>query len=451
MPAAVAPEGTAARLKANYWKESSADKALRMRINGENSAQMAWAETETAGGRDFSVDMKWDPDPALATADTYVMSTAAAYLIPKVLLLLLLAFFFMLPICFVCRLHGSVLPRPIKTVRRSGATYVFFSMVEMPFLGIAMAFACFSLLLDYSFFLLAGVPYWLARGAPSRAASMAVLKPFRGGPAVWAYPLDLLAVLVGQTLRVGLVEVAFCLAAMLVGLPTVKYHICTNPWVFELSERFVQQISTSMQDLGTPDELADTARQIISRCKQSRALQEHLDLWRFVPHYPYPPSHRRWAIGSQLFDSKLFLLTHVTHAIAEAHGSREHLLVSTSAACPVYRVMLWYNNPYHIFTGFVEASISNGAPSQLDKPKSGEHPMWLVTSRSPLLWDRKARVGVGAVDRFFDKWLPTYVHGCRMLVRGREIADAMRTEVISKDGISRPEHAFFDPFAAKAD
>ena len=25
---------------------------------------------------------------------------------------------------------------------------------------------------------------------------------------------------------------------------------------------------------------------------------------------------------------------------------------------PVYRVMLWYNNPYHFFTGFVEASIS---------------------------------------------------------------------------------------------
>jgi hypothetical protein len=140
-------------------------------------------------------------------------------------------------------------------------------------------------------------------------------------------------------------------------------------------------------------------------------------------------------------------LTHVTHGIAEVHGTREQLLVSTSAGRPVYRVMLWYNNPYHLFTGFVEASVSTGAPSQLDKPDSGEHPMWLTTSRSPLLSKRDALAGVGLVDAFFDKWLPTFVHGCRTLIRGREIADAMRTEVVSKDGISRPAQPFRDPFA----
>ena len=73
---------------------------------------------------------------------------------------------------------------------------------------------------------------------------------------------------------------------------------------------------------------------------------------------------------------KMTLLVHTTHAHVEARGIKEFSLVSASASIPLYRVMLWYNNPYHFLTGFVEASASNGLPSQPDKPDSGEHPMW---------------------------------------------------------------------------
>jgi hypothetical protein len=100
--------------------------------------------------------------------------------------------------------------------------------------------------------------------------------------------------------------------------------------------------------------------------------------------------------------------------------------------------MLWYDNPYHFFTGFVEASISTGLPSQPKKKHGGEHPMWIVTSHSPLLSERSSKTGVGMIDQFFDHWLPTFVDTVRTLIRGPEIAKQMHQEVISKDGISVP-------------
>mmetsp|Transcript_8743 Transcript_8743/g.24303 ORF Transcript_8743/g.24303 Transcript_8743/m.24303 type:complete len:157 (+) Transcript_8743:1-471(+) len=137
----------------------------------------------------------------------------------------------------------------------------------------------------------------------------------------------------------------------------------------------------------------------------------------------------------------LTLLVHVTHAMAEVEGVKEQLLVSNSSPMPVYRVMLWYNNPYHPYTGWVEASSSNGGASQPDKPLSGEHPMWLVTSSSPLQSQREGGIGLvgpGFIDRFFDWWLPVFMHGMRTINFGKSYADAHRESVISKDGVSRP-------------
>ena len=102
--------------------------------------------------------------------------------------------------------------------------------------------------------------------------------------------------------------------------------------------------------------------------------------------------------------------------------------------------MLWHNNPYHFLTGFVEASISNGAPSQLDKRHGREHPMWLVAAHNPNNSERKGvfALGPGGVDAFFDRWLPVIVDETRSLVRGPEVARQMHQRVVSKEGISRP-------------
>lgn len=188
------------------------------------------------------------------------------------------------------------------------------------------------------------------------------------------------------------------------------------------------------------------------------------DYWNFVPHYPYPPPHRRWAIGLQAGGScntpaKFTLLVHATHAISDAGGSEgvkstEQFVLSNSVHSPCYRVMLWYSNPFHFFTGFVEASISNGGDSQPDKFLGGEHPMWLITGKSPFLSGRDSMTGVGMIDSFFDNWLPIFVHECRrlthldnqMIVHNKSLeealpialkeADALYQEVKDQDGLS---------------
>ena len=83
----------------------------------------------------------------------------------------------------------------------------------------------------------------------------------------------------------------------------------------------------------------------------------------------------------------------LAHAVAEAQGVTDQFVLSNCTERPVWRVMLWYSNPYHFFTGWVEASITHGRPSQVDKVHGGEHPMWLVTSPSPLLSKRDAPTG----------------------------------------------------------
>eukprot|EP00438_Fugacium_kawagutii_P036196 Skav232983 [mRNA] locus=scaffold1735:520657:524228:+ [translate_table: standard] len=170
-----------------------------------------------------------------------------------------------------------------------------------------------------------------------------------------------------------------------------------------------------------------------------------VDLWGFLPHYPYPPAGRRYALGIQA--SKALMIVHATHANCCAGDSTEQYLASNSAQLPIWRVTLWYNNPYHFCTGWVEASSSTGAPSQLDKKDGGEHPMWLVSGRSYSSASRDAFTGTGIVDSIFDYWLPVMVHEVRYShyrMAGKshqealQIANDMYQEVHSKDGISRP-------------
>ena len=64
--------------------------------------------------------------------------------------------------------------------------------------------------------------------------------------------------------------------------------------------------------------------------------------------------------------------------------------------------------------------------------------MWLLTSRSPLLTARDSHVGVGWIDAFFDRWLPTFVDEIRRLNKGATEAARRHRSVTSMDGVSRP-------------
>ena len=65
---------------------------------------------------------------------------------------------------------------------------------------------------------------------------------------------------VGQSLRNGLFEHAMSFASMVLVMPWLKYYINANPLVYPLRERFVQQISTSLSDIGGKQKLREQSQ-----------------------------------------------------------------------------------------------------------------------------------------------------------------------------------------------
>lgn len=422
------------------WDHVVLTEKNRIELNGETRAQMEHARDVKANGwQDTSEDEPWEIDEDLAGTDHYLMAMTALWLIPKCLVFGLPLFITILPYYLLAAAYQCKMEVPTDYVRRD--TSCFIIVVEI--LGRVLLFVprilmLLCLFLDYFFYYLFSVPYCLCcskHGWAGYQESQEAIDPYRWGPG-WKWS-DFMVCTLGQAARNGPLQCAKCLTGTALLLPWLKYFVNANPFLYPLRERFVQQISTSLQDCDL-HKVHDTARRIISRSVQMEDVEEHEHLWAFIPHYPYPPPDRRWAMGMQHVGKYFQLITHVTHAVAEIEGSTEQFILSNSVAMPVYRVMLWYDNPYHFFTGFVEASLSTGGASQPDKKHGGEHPMWLVTGPSPLLSGRDSQTGVGMIDNFFDFWLPTFVDAVRALIRGKSIARQMHQEVVSKDGVSRP-------------
>ncbi|CAE7496948.1 unnamed protein product [Symbiodinium natans] len=411
--------------------------------NGETAEQIKHALELKASKQDHSQDQECEVDASLGCTDLYCLITSYIWLAIKGLLFALPLLVASFPVVVVTKCFGSSLPPKTEslTSRRS------LSVLCLPFLVVYILLALIVYLSDCTMYYIFGLPWFLGRSLTCQVryqASWEVIRPHHSGPFVLFHLTDALVALVGQVQRHGVLEATGQLAFMIIIVPWCKYYINTNPLLYNLEERFVQQISTSLQDLPI-DRVTLASRQLISRCRQADDLQNRVDQWPFVPHYPYPPPGRHYALGMQAGAGGkpygFYLLVHTTHALelgTTELRDRNYLTVSNSAQLPVYRVMLWYNNPYHLYTGYVEASISSGEPSQPEKRHGGEHPMWLVVPRSPLQLDRAASFGVSMIDAFFDRWLPFYVDEMRRLLVGDEYAKKMSEGVVSKHGISRP-------------
>eukprot|EP00928_Gymnodinium_smaydae_P095835 TRINITY_DN8321_c0_g3_i1.p1 TRINITY_DN8321_c0_g3~~TRINITY_DN8321_c0_g3_i1.p1 ORF type:complete len:463 (+),score=34.97 TRINITY_DN8321_c0_g3_i1:93-1481(+) len=422
-----------------YWDVSCLSLDERVRVNGETKAMMSHVERVKAIPRDTSVDQEWSVVPSLHLVDKYVQVVTVAYMVPKTLVFVLPVLIVVFPLCVLAKVYISHLPTPTDYVPRNTCSFFLFASCGHLLLALAAPVVLASLIIDYLFYYLFSVPVCLLTcNLCQFRRSCAVIAPYKSGPGLRS--TDVLVALLGQSYRHGLCELWVAFSLMILATPWMKYFIQANPWLYPLEERFVQQISTRNDDMSL-DEISKAVHRIVSRSKQDSDLAARVDHWKFVPHYPYPPPGRRWAVGMQ--KGATALLVHTTHASAEVKGSREQFVLSNSVEEPVWRVMLWYSNPFHFLTGFVEASLSNGQPSQTNKRFGGEHPMWIVTSRSPMLSARaqsfRLSAGPGQIDRFFDRWLPALAYETRLLVRGREAADRRYQGVISKDGISRPD------------
>jgi hypothetical protein len=457
----------------------SVDEATRMRLNGETQTMMdhvqkRWKDIDY----DTSGDQKWEIDPDLACADRYVWYVTVSWLAIKILI-------FALPFLLINMLSMLLIwgyareqKTPTDYMERTCCFWMLFFFVGLIHLP-SLVLLFVGLWMDYAVYYMMGFLWTLFTCRWSKCwASHRALDPYRCGPSIVSLgaQADIFVCYAGQTLRHGFVGTAYNVTVMYLIMPWLKYFWNVNPWIYDLEERFVQQISTSMMDMAKMHEYAgeqfvekgicDGARRIISRGKQFAYVRANEDYWNFVPHYPYPPPHRRWAMGLQAGGScntpaKFTLLVHTTHAISDSGGApdvkcTEQFVLSNSVHTPVYRVMLWYSNPFHFFTGFVEASISTGGDSQPDKYLGGEHPMWLVTAKSPFLSERNSMTGVGMIDSFFDNWLPIFVHECRRLTHldhqlivekkgfkeavdiATSEADKLYQEVKDQDGLSVP-------------
>eukprot|EP00418_Pyrodinium_bahamense_P018264 CAMPEP_0179124908 /NCGR_PEP_ID=MMETSP0796-20121207/59049_1 /TAXON_ID=73915 /ORGANISM="Pyrodinium bahamense, Strain pbaha01" /LENGTH=590 /DNA_ID=CAMNT_0020823587 /DNA_START=47 /DNA_END=1819 /DNA_ORIENTATION=+ len=444
------------------WERVTVSETLRMKLNGESEAQMVHARAIKAAGGvslagnfgpgipeskrcDTSIDQDWPIDASACArrSDFYVVITTGVWLgvkIPIFAVPMLVSH--VLPM-LVVRLYMSVLPDGTDRVSRSCAFYALYALaLVLAVPAIVLIFLSYVLdcIAYYSFSLFFCTCTWRWLRAMD---SFEKIRPYREGPSFADHLPDLFVALVGQTSRQTVFETTYMLACMWLLIPWLKYYVNCNPWIYDLNHRLCQQISTEMADLGGADSVADRARYLISCAREDRGTAERLDIWSFVPHYPLPPPDRRWALGLQAggaaYPGKFTLIVHTTHAIQSVRDVTEQFVLSNCCEQPIYRVMLWYNNPYHFLTGWVEASVSNGQPSQLNKAFGGEHPMWLVTARSPLVAGRDSWTGSGMIDAFFDYWLPVFVHEMRRQVLGREAADRKYQQVSSKDGISPPE------------
>jgi len=179
---------------------------------------------------------------------------------------------------------------------------------------------------------------------------------------------------------------------MVLVLPWLKHWVIANRYVFELEERYITQIG---QSLGTyTHDMGVQFKHNISQAKVLQKARDEVDATFFSAHYPHPPPGRNYAIGMQM--AHMFAtLVHTTHAYEDLP------VVAKDMVVPIYRVMLWGNNPFHLFTGYVEAGISNGEPSQSHKRHGICHPMVLVCSK-----DKVSGGYVNYIDAYFDRYIP---------------------------------------------
>jgi len=409
-----------------YVQMGTVDTDTRMWLNGESPEQMEHVEAiKRAGGvslnpedgNDTSTDSRWEEDEQGKYADWYVLVTTGLWLGPKLLLFAVPMLILHLPPMIIARAYIACFPDETEAVKRTRSFYVIFTIALILSLP-AIVLILVSLVLDYVMYYFFSILYCACTCRWAAACkSFEFIAPFRNGPSIVLHITDFFVAVMGQCARQRVGETLYMVSCMWMLMPWLKYYINCNPFIYDLGHRLCQQISTTMADVGTPQEVSETARGIISRSRQSRTQADRIDVWDFVPHYPYPPKNRRWALGLQAgggaYPGKFTLIVHTTHAVSTAGGTTEQFVLSNSVELPIYRVMLWYSNPFHFLTGWVEASVSNGMPSQPDKKFGGEHPMWLVTAHSPMVAGRKAFTGSGMIDAFFDYWLPVFVHEMR--------------------------------------
>ena len=408
-------------------------------LPGETRSQMEWARSIAArAGLDTSIDEEWQVEP-WAAVDYFVWAVLILALTVKLLAMFLPLMLLLAPAVVSNHIYATCVSREDRI--QDG--YVGWSInIATQWLLSLPAQLVIVLMLGLDLILIGvfgGIWCTFTCSWGRFCRNGEALAPFSGGPSLYAHFGDIVAASAGESVRLGLCEYLFRFNGMFCFIPWLKYWLTANRWCTELSIRFLTQVGVSMDDLN----LQDIEREFVhcvSRFKLSAANREIVDNlgigrkgklehykrdYKFVPHYPHPPAGREYSMAMQCATFSLIVCTTHSHSHSPdgARSGTAGMVLSRSAAKPMYRVMAWRNNPYHLLSGWVEANISTGEPSQPEKRHGGEHPMWIVNSHNYSAAARDSRMSVGNVDLIFDRWIPFFVRFIRTNLQGAEKAD----------------------------
>lgn len=365
----------------------------------------------------------WDVSKEFDTVDFFQCAVMLVALLPQLLFIYPILFILLLPPVFINLLYITMLvPQVCDTIPRTFTWKVHCilqALLSIPSTVLAMI----SLLISRLSICLFGTLYCTFNpGGWSRyRRNIEIIKPFCEGPSLHNHFSDCVAAAAGMVYRRGLMEFTSAFALMFVINPWIKYWITGNVYTADLGLRFVTQVGRPMDDL-TLQQVKRNFKRYISRAKNTRESKLFIcNPLLFCPHFPYPPrgSKRYFSVG--LEHSTISAFVHTTHFKSKSSISDEEWksrCLSRSAQEPIYRVILWRNNPYHIYTGIVEACISK-------KRQALEHPMWLISSHKKLSASPAVCLSTGWIDLFFDQFIPHFEYFIRLNELGREAANAM--------------------------
>lgn len=336
-----------------------------------------------------SKDGAWEMNE-FGIEDIYCLFVMLICAVPKLLVLY--------PLLFICLSIPVLLNKLLFNKLSRGSASWYFHVIAQIILGIpAILLISVSLIIDFISMFVFGIAYCMVTCKWKRYfENRKVIAPYRNGPSLLRHITDIVFVASSMTNRQGYFEFLKNYTMMFLLNPWIKYWVTGNEYVTTLKERFITQTGNGLQDV--PLETVKTEFcKCISDIDLSRKDRESIDAAFFCPHYPKPHENKRYAIGMQM-SNMTSTLVHTSHYDTEG---QQMFSLSNTLDKPIYRIMLWYNNPFHIFTGYVEANISN-------MNRAIEHPMWLVCGTNNIASDRdkKWTMSTGFIDKYFHEYIP---------------------------------------------
>ena len=286
--------------------------------------------------------------PAHYNAEDYFSMFVSLFIVPFGILMYFALWILTLPNFIIAHLYLASFAKPLKMIARTNGYYlfsVFQFLLALPSLVLIFVYWIYLLLLIVPSTLLFSILTWRIANVSSNWTTLKDMRQSTGF--TWN---DILVSLMGAMYRQGLGEFVFYFPAVVVIVPVLKYLFTCNPFLHNLSAKYINQWTVP---LGlTDDQAVASAVQSISWTAHVEKDRADIDNDRFAAHYPLTPAGRSppSAVGVQ-FTNSIVNFTKTSHNISGT-GLRSH-----SGKRGIYVVELFFWNPCHMVTGYVEVNV----------------------------------------------------------------------------------------------